>query len=337
MARQDDIDLDRQEKWEQEILAHHRWGRHGDKAHEEHVRLKKLWETAQPFDESCQEIINQIISLEICNWRLEESILALCAAIGAKKPALFKIGHMASMTEERWKRIWAYYCTCRNWLSSGVMSGYDIILKACDPDNTIQNHVIGMLAEKSELKKLCLERFCICLKFMIGGECSCGPTLTKAHEAAVKAIEKEITRLDPEASMLKGFIFNKQYSTYAGLSLCHHKLFRRLDIILSSIGAGTWRATMPIRGIDGFERADMLEKFLVSIEFWIDERSETDVCAKDELFQKIQTLFGELDNQKKFLASLLVSLLRAQQLYAKKLTEKRMKELRLDSKPTEYK
>ncbi len=322
--------MNKQERWEQEICARHRWGRHGDKAHEEHLRLKRLWESAQPFDESCQDMINQIISLEICNWRLEESILALCTAIGAKKPALFKIGHMASMTEERWKRIWAYYYTCRNWLSSGVMSGYDIILKACDTDNAVENHVRGMLGKKSELKKLYLERFCLCLEFMIGGQCSCSSTFAKAHEAAVKAIEKEITRLDPEASTLKGLIFDKQYNTYAGLSLCHHKLFRRLDIILSSIGAGTWRATMPIRGTDGFERADMLERFLVPIESWIGELSEPDVHAKDELFQEIQTLLGGLDDQKKFLASLLVSLLRAQQLYAKNLAEKRMRELWLD-------
>lgn len=325
--------MDRQESWEQEICARHRWGRHGDRAHEEHRRLKKLWEAAQPCDEPCQVIMNQIISLEICNWRLEESILALCTAIGAKRPPLFKIGHMASMTEERWKMIWAYYYTCRQWLSSGVMSGYEVMLEACDPDKAIQNHVIGMLGEKSELKILCVERLCLCLEFMIGGQCSCGSPVGRTHEAAVKAIAKEITRHDPEASMLKGFIFNKQHNTYAGLSLCHHKLFRRLDIILSSIGAGTWRATMPIRGIDGFERADMLERFLVPIEFWLGERGEPDVYAKDELFQEIQTLFGELDGQKKFLASLLVSLLRAQQLYAKNLAEQRAQELWLDSKP----
>jgi len=332
MATTDGMELNRKEKWEQEVFARHRWGRYSNKAREEHARLKKLWKTAQPFDEACQDIINQIISLEICNWRLEESILVLCTAIGTKKPVLSKIGHMASMTEERWKRIWAYYYTCRNWLSQGMMSGYDITLKACDPDKAVKNHVVGMLGEMSELKRLCVERFCLCLEFMIGGQCSCDPILAKAHDAAVKAIEKQITRLDPEASMLRGFMFNKQYSTYAGLSLCHHKLFRRLDIILSSIGAGTWRATMPMRGIDGFERADIVERFLVPIEFWIDMRDKPNVPAKDELFQRIQTLLGKSDSQKKFLASILVSLLRAQQLYAKNVAEKRMRELWLDTK-----
>ncbi len=332
MATQDDIELNRQEKWEREVFARHRWGRFSNKVHEEHAHLKRLWKLAQACDEACQGIIDQIISLEICNWRLEESILELCAAIGAKKPALCRIGHMASMTEERWKRIWAYYYTCRMWLSHGVMSGYGVILKVCDPDKAVENHVIGMLGEKSELKRLCVERFCLCLEFMIGGECAIDSAPAKAHEAAAKAIEKQITRLDPEASILKGLLFDKQYNTYAGLSLCHHKLFRRLDIILSSIGAGKWRTAMPIRGIDGFERADMLEGFLVPIESWIDMNEKSDVHAKGEIFQRIQTLLGKPDYQKEFLASLLVSLLRAQQLYAKNIAEKRMRELRSDSK-----
>lgn len=320
---QDDVRRDIHEKWEQEIFVHHRWGRHGARARQEHLRLREMWNKAQPLDEACLEIVSQIISLEICNWRLEESILALCAAIGEKKPALLKIGHMASMTQERWKKIWAYYYTCREWLSGGVQSGYKVMLTMCDPDTAVQNHILGMLGSESELKNLALERFCLFLEFMIGGQYAIASAPAKSHEAAVFAIEKEIRKHDPEASMLKGFIFDKQYCTYAGLSLCHHKLFRRLDIILSSIGAGTWRASMPMRGTDGLERAAILEKYLMPIEHWIAGRVEPDISPRDELFQKIQTRLGESDNQKEFLASLLVSLLRAQQLHAKNIAEKR--------------
>ncbi len=330
---QDDVKYDIREKWKQEIFVHHRWGRHGDRACEEHLRLKEMWNKAQPLDEPCLEIVSQIISLEICNWRLEQSILALCAAIGEKKPALLKIGHMASMTQERWKKIWAYYYTCRDWLSGGVQKGYKVMLTLCDHDTAVQNHILGMLGSESELKNLAVERFCLFLEFMIGGQCAIDSAPAKSHEAAVAAIEEEIRGLDSEASMLKGFIFDKQYCTYAGLSLCHHKLFRRLDIILSSIGAGTWRASMPMRGTDGLERAATLEKYLTPIERWIKRRTEQDKSRGGELFQKIQTLLGESDNQKKFLASLLVSLLRSQQLFAKQLAEKRRNDLQLDSRP----
>ncbi len=330
MALQDDIELNKQEKWEQEIFARHRWGRHGERAKEEHARLKKFWEAAQPLDESCKAILEQIISLEICNWNLEESIVALCAAIGAKKPTTLKIGHMASMTEERWKKVWAYYLTCRNWISYGVRSGYEALLKMCDPDMVVQNHVLEMLGEKSELKQLYVERLCLCLEFMAGGQFSNDLAPAMSHHAAVLAIEREIKKRDPEGGGLRGFLFDEKYNTYAGLSLCHHKLFRRIDIILSSIGEGAWRATMPMRGTTGFERAETLEKLLLPIEHWIkgEESAET---KKDELSEKIHALLGETDNAKLFLASLLVSLLRSQQLYAKKLAESRMRQLWFDS------
>jgi hypothetical protein len=126
------------EKWEQEILARHRWGRHEDKARQEQERLKKLYQKAAPLDGVCQAILEQIMALEICNWRLEESVLALCVAIGAKKPAHMKIGHMASMTKERWRKIWAYYLTCLHWLSDQKHGGYEVVLATCDLNGTIQ-------------------------------------------------------------------------------------------------------------------------------------------------------------------------------------------------------
>jgi hypothetical protein len=75
----------KRESWEDELFAGHRWGRfffwfkieHG-RGKNEHSRLKNLWHKAQPPDKFSKRIIDQIIALEICNWKLEESILALC-------------------------------------------------------------------------------------------------------------------------------------------------------------------------------------------------------------------------------------------------------------------
>lgn len=309
-------------KWEQEILARHRWGRHGDRAKPEHKQLKKLYEKTIPLDSSCQAIIDQIIALEICNWRLEDSILALCVAIGAKKPAHMKIGHMASMTGERWKKVWAYYLICQNWISDEKRSSYDIMLAFCDPDKTIQEHILSLLGEETELKQLYVQRFCLYCDFMITGRFAenSGPAII--HAASVSAIEKEIKKRDPESNILSGFAFDPQYNTYAGLELCHHKLFRRLDIILSSIGSGKWRGAMPVKGTDGLERAAVLEKHLNAIETWVMSRSIIDRQVADDFVRSIHTLLAEKDDTKIFLASLLVSLLRSQQLHARELAKK---------------
>ena len=121
------------EVWEREVLAGHRWGNRGDQANEEHTRLKRMWEAIQPVDDSCRAAIGQIVDLEICNWNLEENIFTLCKVIAAKRPAREPIGHMVSLPEERWKKAWAYYLACRDWLSCPVhpasgqkLGGYDL-------------------------------------------------------------------------------------------------------------------------------------------------------------------------------------------------------------------
>ena len=313
------------EEWEEEILSRHRWGRpffwfktDKERATEEHAHLKKLWESAKPLDESLKAVMDQILALEICNWNLEESIEVLCAAIGAKKPARQGIGHVLSMTEERWKRIWSYYLTLRNWLPCEGRSGYDVLLRMCDFDRTIQNHIERLLGDRIELKELYVERLCLCLEFWLGGLFEQESAQMKAHENAVLAVEKEIKKHDPEGQIL----ISMEFDGDGKLNPCHHKAFRRYDIIISSIGTGTWRAVMPMKGSDGFERADTLEKYLSPIESWIHGRRKEGE-EEGELFDRIHASLSEQNDAKLFLASLLVSLLRSQQLAARKLTEKR--------------
>lgn len=319
------------EAWEEEVLAGHRWGRlfqwfkiKDDRAAEEHARLKKLWESAQPLDESSKGVVEQILSLEICNWNLEESILALCNAIGAKERAKLRIGHWTSISKERWKKIWAYYLTLRNWLPCEGRSGHEVLLRMCDPDETIQTHVLNLLGDGNELKELYVERLCLCLEFMLGSPRKSAQA--RAHGAAVLAVEEEIRKHDPEGRILNALGFDSEAYSYYGLEPCHHKLFQHYDIIISSIGAGKSRAVMPRRGTGGFERATIMEKYLSPIESWIHGQGKEREGKEDKLFDKIHASLGELDNVKLFLASLLVSLLRSQQLAARKRAESRTNE-----------
>ena len=110
------------------------------------------------------------------------------------------------------------------------------------------------------------------------------------------------------------------------LQPCNHKTFRRYDLIISSIGAGIWRAVMPRRGTDGLERARTLEQYLAPIETWIRGTKSSGESKESGLCARIHTSLGAQDTVKQFLASLLVSLLRSQQVAAKMLAESRMKE-----------
>jgi hypothetical protein len=329
MEAQDDQTIPDREPWENEIFAVHRWGRltawfgiEDKRGQKEHSCLKEFWEKAQPLDEVSEEIIDQIMALEICNWNLEESILALCEAIGKKEPPKMGIGHMASITDERWELVWAYYLSLRKWLSPEGLEGYDSLLKVCDPGEGIQNHIWDMLGNHDPLKKLYVERFCLCLERWLGGyEQSSAQRI--AHEGAVSAIEEEIKKNDPESRVLHEFVLKSDGD--GRLQPCNHKAFRRYDIIVSSIGAGKWRAVIPRRGTDGFERARTLENYLIPIEAWID--GERDKGEKTEIDHKIYTSLGEPDHEKVFLASLLVSLLRSQQIAARMLAESRTKKM----------
>jgi len=319
--------------WEQELLAHHRWGRlrkwlpesYGPvdekRISNEHTRLKKLWEKAQPITKPAEDILRSIIALEICNWNLEESIMSLCKAIGTKTTPRLRIGHGYSITEERWKRVWAYYLTLKKWLpSKGRFTGYEALLKACDPDGMVQKHVLNMLGNSTELKQLYVERFCLNLEHWLGGYYPEESPQMKAYEAAVQKLGNEISRLDPNSELLEWMRLDGRRGW---IELCHHKAFRRFDIHISSIGSGKWRKDMPLREIDGLERAETVEKYLFAIEAWINGVETAQNAPDKAVFQSIHELLGQKDDTKLFLASLLVSLLRPQQLAARQRAERR--------------
>lgn len=321
-------------KWEKEFLANHRWGRlkmwfpnHQDlfdekTASSELAHLKNLWEQIQPINRSTKVVIQSICDLEICNWNLENSIINICKAIGEKKSPTLLIGHLKSITSERWMNLWAYYLSLRKWLAEGTISSYDAILSYCDSEEIIMEKISTQLGKRNRLKELYVERLCLLYEFWLSG-CN---TLERnpqmiAHSSAVEVIEDEILNIEPKSLILKAMKFEGD----GRLQPCNHKAFRRYDIIISSIGAGEWRATIPMKGTDGLKRATMLERYLSAIEAWINQNREDDKKGKNKLFKKIYALLGKQDNTKIFLTSLLVSLLRPQQIAARQLAKNRSK------------
>ena len=302
------------EPWEEEVLARHRWGRHGPRAQEELERLRKLRPAAGELNE---EVVNQIRSLEICNWNLGDGVLELCAAIASNTPARRPVGHMGSVSWERWRRIWGYYAGLRNWLLPERGQGYRTLSRIGDPEQTIASRLQGLLGERSELKDLYVERFCHCLDFWLSGSYPVGSAQRIAHDAAVSALEREIRARDPQGKILGAM----QEEGDGALQPCHHKAFRRYDIIVSSIGAGQWRAAMPEKGDDGIGRAAMVDQLVTPVEAWIEGRALT--ADADTVSRDIQARLGERDDTKVFLASLLASILRAQQLAARQRAESR--------------
>ena len=320
--------------WEKEFLANHRWGRLKIWFPEDHnnlddktvsselAHLKNLWEKAQPIKQSAKDIIESIIALEICNWNLENSIISICEAIGEKKSPMLPIGHLKSVISERWKNLWAYYLALRNWLTFGSKNSYNSLQNLCDPEGLIMEKISALLGEKDRLKEFYVERLCLLFEFWLSGYNTLeNHPQTIAHSAAVKAIEGEILKKDPESLILKAMNFEGD----GRLQPCNHKAFRRYDIIISSIGAGKWRATMPRRGTDGLERAALLDTYLLAIESWIKKYNQIDEQSVSDLSEKIQNLLGEPNDTKLFLVSLLISLLRPQQMAARQLAEKRIK------------
>jgi hypothetical protein len=321
------------EGWEREFHADHRWGRlrkwlpaqeelwGTERTSREHAELKALWERIKPLDQPSQDTLNAITALEICNWNLEESILSICEAIGSRQPPSLRIGHGHSITDERWRKVWAYYLTLRKWLpSSGRYTGYDALLGLCDPEGEIRDHVLGMLGEGSELKRLYVERFCLNLGYWLGGFFPEGSPQRKAYDAAVGELEKEIARLDSDPEMLEWMRLDGRRGW---IEVCHHKAFRRFDIQISSIGAGGWRGAPLPKGSDGIARAETLEEYILPIEAWVKGSKAPPDPPDAAIYERIHDYLGEPDDTKLFLASLLSSLLRSQQMPAKERALKR--------------
>ncbi|MFX1453227.1 MAG: hypothetical protein ACFFCM_20505, partial [Promethearchaeota archaeon] len=234
------------QEWDK-LLEFHRWGNNKE-GRKEVERLKKLHEKAQPLELSSKKIIDQINSIEICNWRLEDSIIALCEAIGKNEPSKMKIGHQKSITKERWLKIWSYFLSLRKWLQNSNMDLFhEYLLKLCDSDGKIQDHVTKLLGTKNKLKELY-----VTLLYLWIERLNCTTALDSplgiAYKSSITEIENQIKELVGDSQILMALAEN---NVEGRLQPCSHKVFRRYDIILSSIGDDKWRKSIPMRGTDG--------------------------------------------------------------------------------------
>ncbi len=303
--------------WESGVLRF--WGQHGEeRVGEELARLRELSGPAE-LSPGQQEIVQWVPALSICNWDLEAALIDLCRAIGTGVLPERTPSCMGRMTQERWLQVWAWYAALREWLAPRDANGWAPLLAVCDPEGAVRARVTELLGEPTELKQLYAERFALCLRWHLDdcpGVSENDPmALVAAHRAAVQSVEAAIRERNPDDDILVHAFRGEGDGT---LNVCHHKAFRRYEIILSSIGAGGWRRAMPMIGTTGFERARTVGEHIDPMEAWT--RGE---APQTEIGRQIHGLLGPRTPERVFIVSLLLSLMRAEQIAAEQRAQQR--------------
>ncbi len=315
-------------KWHAEVSAGHRWGAEWSDLFtqgkpKELAELTALWEAASPLSEADHTIVNQIISLEICNWKLIDNIIDLTAAIGHHTPIGNGdgIGHRESMSHERWEMAWAYYLALQQYLVGNGSStdAFVPMLERVDPDGGIRAKIRDLLGEHDEAKDLLVHRFLYTMQWVVF-RFPWGSLSQKVQHAGTKMIEERLRELEVDPEILK----HLEWGCVDGrLQPCGHKFERRLDIILSSIGVKKWRGAIPMRGTDGLGLSQNLDTYLQPIMAWLSQDESLDQHRQQEPGRTIIENLGEPDPTKRFLARLLQSLLASQQIEARIKGEER--------------
>lgn len=277
----------------------------------ETLKLDKLWIKALPMTDEDLFIIYQITSLSRCNWNLESSIKSIIKAVGKGKRGDLRIGHNYSITEDRWKKAWAYYFALKNWLPiKGRYNGLSVLLDYCDPTNSVQSHVVELLGKKSKLKQIYVELLCYRLEFLLMGRHPEDLIKVHATNAAINLLISEIQKLDYDEMILAAVQINPETFSDNKLSwheICHHKFFRRLDITLSSINGNEWRGIYKEKSSDKEDLLDLFLRYSLALEAWISNQDKDDKFTKN-----IFALLDEHTNMKMFQVSLLTSFLKGQ-------------------------
>jgi hypothetical protein len=313
------------ERWQAEICAGHRWGKKGPELFAERLprelqELEALWQAAAPLADHDVAILDQVIGLEICNWRLTDSILDLTEAIGAHTPAACGIGHRMSITEERWTIVWAYYLALQQYIwANTTQDAFRPLLDVVDADGAVRQKITEYLGERDEMKELLVQRLLYAMHWMVSHFPWESPW-HQAQNAGIAVLENRLQELGVEPEFLRYLAWPV---TDGRLQPCSHKWVRRLDIIISSIGSGKWRGRIPFRGTDGLELARLLDDYLSPLADWLQHDDNTCRPQEREPGVTIWRNLGESDPAKRFLARLLHSLLTAQQIEARLKGEER--------------
>ena len=278
---------------------------------QEMQKFDKLWEKAQPMTDEESYTVRQITWLSRCNWNLEPIIRSLIDAIGKGGNSNMRIGHNYSITKDRWKKVWAYYLSLKKWLPiQGRYTGLTVLLEFCDPNKGIQSRIIELLGKKTKLKEIYVELFCYFLEFKLMGRHPDDSTKILATNTAVELLNNEVKKYDYDKMILAAVQINPEVQSEGKLSwyeICHHKFFRRCDLILSSIGENQWRGTFKEKSSDREELRELLLRYSLSLEAWI---SNQDI--KDEFSKNNHDLLGKRTSKKLFQVSLLNAFLKGQ-------------------------
>jgi hypothetical protein len=274
-------------------------------------KLNKLWEKAQPMTDEELSAVYQITWLSRCNWNLEPIMKSLIEAIGKGEKSDMRIGHNYSITKERWKKVWAYYFSLKKWLPiQGRYTGLTVLLEFCDPNRGIESHVVKLLGKKTKLKELYVELFCYFLEYKLMGRHPDDSTKILSTNAAVEFLNNEVKKRDYDEMILAAVQINPEVQSEGKLrwyEVCHHKFFRRCDIILSSIGENEWRGTFKEKSSDREELRELLLRYSLILEAWI---SNQDIM--DEFTKNNHELLGKQTSKKLFQVSLLNAFLKGQ-------------------------
>lgn len=277
----------------------------------ETLKLNKLWKKAQPMTGEELYAVCQITWLSRCNWNLEPIMKSLIEAIGKGERSSIRIGHNYSITKDRWKKVWAYYLSLKKWLPiQGRYTGLTVLLEFCDPNKEIQSHIVELLGKKTKLKELYVELFCYFLEFQLMTRHSDNSTKLLATNAAVEFLNNEVKKYDYDEMILAAVQINPEAQSEGKLrwyEICHHKFFRRCDIILSSIGENKWRGTFKEKSSDREELRELLLKYSLTLEAWI---SNQDI--NEEFTKNNHELLGKQTSKKLFQVSLLNAFLKGQ-------------------------
>ena len=235
-------------------------------------------------------------------------------AIGRGENANIRIGHNYSITKDRWNKAWAYYFTLKKWLPiQGRYTGIPILLDFCDPNKAIRSHILDLLGKKTTLKELYVEMFSYSLEFHLLGRHPNDKAKIFATKAAIESLINEVKKNEYDEMILAAVQINPVVPSEGKLSwyeLCHHKFFRRCDIILSSIGKNKWCAAFKEKGPEREELRDLLLKYSLVLDTWISSQDVT-----DELIKNNHEVLGDQTSKKLFQVSLLNAFLKGQREY----------------------
>ena len=272
-------------------------------------QLEELWKKINNITEDQLYTIRQISWLSRCNWNLKTSLDSLIVAIGDGTKSDIRIGHNYSITEERWRKAWAYYLSLKKWLpSGGRYTGFDTMLRFCDPKGEIQNRINTMLGDTNRLKQQYVELFTYFLEFHIQGRHPDDSVQMFAKNSAIKSLNREIMKNKYDKMILAAVQIRPEEISDGKLKwyeICHHKFFRRCDITISSIGANEWRSVIPEKKRDVDELNILLSKYLTATELWLKGNSD------EEMFNNnIIRLLGKKNSIKNFQVHFLNSFLK---------------------------